>query len=170
MKMLNTLSLAIALLIVGHATQAQDLEGLRPLPTTKEEFIKSEPSVISVIDWLENNALGKESDKRTALNAVFMAWLTNAPTVTVELNSNVAPLSKKNPDLLMVFMGGWTRYALQNNYSKDPVKCNLAGIRSVLHTYKLGEGAKKDKNIDKLVELDEKNELEAWVTTQLSKK
>jgi hypothetical protein len=148
---------------------SQDLQSLDPLPTTRDEFVKSEPAVIALVDWLETTPLGQETDKRKGMNALLLTWLTNAPTVTVEVNTKVTPMSKKNPDLLTVFLGGWTKYSLQNSYSKDPVKCNLAGIRSVLKVYKLGMGVKKDKDIEKLVELDVRNELEAWIATNLKK-
>ena len=67
-------------------------------------------------------------------------------------------------------MGGWTRYSLQNKYSRDAVQCNLAGLKSVITVYQKGDGIKKDKDVDKLVDLNSKNELEAWVSSQLQKK
>lgn len=148
---------------------SQDTNWLDPLPATKEEFIKREPEVIKVIDWLENTPLDQEAVKRKRMNALLVGWLANSPTVTVELDSKIAPMSKKNPGLLPVFLGGWIKYALQNNYSKDAVKCNLAGIKSVVKVYKTGKGIKKDKDIEKLVALEEKDELEAWIASRLSK-
>ena len=143
---------------------------LDPLPTTKEEFIKSESAIIDLVDWLENTPLDQATDKRKKMYAILLAWLTNSPPVTVEVNEKVTPMSKKNPDLLAIFLGGWTKYSLQNSYSKDLVKCNLAGIKSVVKVYKMGVGIKKDKDIEKPVDLDSKNELEAWIVSKLGKK
>ncbi|MBZ4191995.1 hypothetical protein [Niabella beijingensis] len=148
----------------------QDTNWLNPLPATKEEFIKREPEVINVIDWLENTPLDQDADKRKYMNALLVGWLTNSPTVTVEVDSKVAPMSKKNPGLLPIFLGGWIKYSLQNAYSKDAVKCNLAGIKSVIKIYKAGNGIRKDKDIEKLVALDNKNELETWIASRLGKK
>ena len=67
-------------------------------------------------------------------------------------------------------MGGWTKYCLENNYSKDNLKGNLAGIRSAIKVYKLGVGLKKDKEMQKLIDLEDKGELEKWVNDQLAKK
>ena len=166
MKVLSVLLLAT---LFSFQSFSQDLGLLNPLPTTKEEFIKSEPAVINLVEWLESTPVGQESEKRKEMNGLLMAWVTNSPTVSVSLDPRVTPMSKKNPDLLAVFLGGWTKYSLQNGYSKDAVKCNLAGIKSVIKLYKLEGGIKKDKEIDKLVELDAKNELEAWIATKLSK-
>ena len=68
---------------------------------------------------------------------------------------------------MMVFMGGWTRYILQNGYSNDKIQGNLAGIKSAIKVYKLGNGLKKDKEMDKLIKLDDSGGLEAWVAEQL---
>jgi hypothetical protein len=166
MKVLSILLLAALFSVQSFS---QDISLLNPLPTTKEEFVKSEPSVISLVEWLETTPIGQDTEKRKEMNALFLAWLTNSPTVTVQLDAKITPMSKKNPDLLAVFLGGWTKYSLQNGYSKDLVKCNLAGIKSVISLYKLKGDIKKDKEIEKLVELDAKNELEAWLMAKLGK-
>ena len=70
----------------------------------------------------------------------------------------------------MFFMAGWTKYVLENNYSKDETKGNLEGIRCVIRIYKKGAGMKKDKAMEKIVELEDKGELEKWVAEQLAKK
>jgi hypothetical protein len=165
--------IVLALAIVGSSstqTISQDTGLLDTLPTTKEEFAQSEPTVLHTIDWLENTPLNQEVDKRKLLSARFLAWLTNSPMVTITLDAKVTPFFKKNPDLIMIFMGGWTKYTLQNSYSKDAVKCNLAGVKSAIRFYQMGNGIKKDKEIEKLIEMDSRNELEAWVERQLGQK
>jgi hypothetical protein len=143
---------------------------LDSLPTTKEGFIKSEPAVLNTINWLENTPLDQETQKRKEQNATLLAWVINSPTVTITFNSKLTPFTDKNKDLLIIFMGGWIKYTLQNAYSNDSVKCNLAGIRSAIKVYQMGNGIKKDKAMEKLIDLDSKNQLEAWVITQLSQK
>jgi hypothetical protein len=168
-KFKHYLTLLVFLLIATRSF-SQDNTFLDTLPTTKEEFIKSEPAVINTIDWLENTPLGQEPERRKLFYATFLAWLTNSPTVTIDLNAKVTPFLKKNPDLLFAFMGGWTKYTLQNAYSKDATKCNLAGIRSAIKQYQMGNGIKKDKEMEKLIDMDGKSELEPWLSTQLGQK
>lgn len=67
-------------------------------------------------------------------------------------------------------MAGWTKYSLENNYSQDIPKGSIAGLRSAINVYKKGVGLKKDKEMEKLVQLEEKGELEKWVNEQLAKK
>lgn len=167
MQQLKTLLLSIFLLS-SATTFAQGQELLDGLPTTKEEFIASEKKVLATIDWLENTAINQEQEKRKLQNAMLVSWLTNSPTVTLEINADVLTFTKKNVDLLIIFMGGWTRYSLQNGYSKDAVQGSIAGIKSAIKVYKTGL-LKKDKEMQKLVDMDEKGELEAWVKTKLKK-
>ena len=155
--------------ILAIPSNALGQELLNDLPANKEEFISSEKKVLATIDWLETTPFDKEEEKRTNQKALFVAWLTNSPTVTLEINADVLTFTKKNPDLLITFMGGWTRYSLQNNYSSDNVQGSLAGIKSAIKVYK-NLSLKKDKEMEKLIELEGKGELEAWVKDKMSKK
>ncbi len=84
----------------------------------------------------------------------------------------VVSFMKKNPILLIVFMGGWTKYSLLNSYSKDAVNCNVAGIKSAIAYYNttLSNGLKKDKELEKLSELESNGTLANWVSDRLKKK
>jgi hypothetical protein len=163
------LPLIPGLFFIAITTFSQD-NLLDSLPATKEGFVKTEPAVINTIDWFVNTPLNQEVNKRKELYGKFMAWLTNSPTVTIDIDEKTTPFAKKNPDLLFIFMGGWTKYSLQNNYSKDAVKCNVAGIRTAIKVYQMGNGIKKDKEMEKIIEIDSKNELDAWVASQLEEK
>lgn len=155
--------------ILSSSSFSQQNELLTSLPTTNEEFVSSEPRVINTINWLEDTPVDQQTDKRKLLNALLIAWITNSPTVTLEINANILTFNKKNPDLLIIFMGGWTKYALANAYSKDNVKGSVAGIKSAIKVYKMKNGLKNDKEMEKLITLDEKGELENWVKEQFSK-
>ena len=164
------LLLFASLLAVATSVTAQTNDLLSsPLPQTKEEFTKSEPNVINTVNYLEVTPIDKQGDQWRAQAALLTAWLTNSPEVNIDLNANVVTFAKKNPELMIVFMGGWTKYALQNNYSIDKVQCSMAGIRSGIKVYKAGNGLKKDKEMEKLIALDDKGGLEDWVKERLAK-
>src|SRR4051794_23292008 len=113
------ISLFLISFLLTNAEQAIGQELLDALPTTKEEFVRSEKKVLATIDWLEVTPFDKEEEKRLQQKAFLVGWITNSPTVTLEINADVLTFTKKNPDLMITFMGGWTRYCLQNNYSND---------------------------------------------------
>src|SRR5688572_22517769 len=133
----NKIALALFLIFVTNATLlAQTSPLLDKVPSTKEEFVASEKKVISTINWLEDTPLDQDTEKRKSQYALLMGWLTNSPTVTIELDALVVSFTEKNSDLLMIFMGGWTKFCLENNYSNDKVKGNVAGIKSAIKVYK----------------------------------
>ena len=94
-----------------------------------------------------------------------MVWLTGSPTVSITLNDYTTKLTAENPDLLMVFLAGWTKYELQNKEITDATKLNVKGVKSVLKSYGLG-GAVKNKTLDKLAKMNE-NDLMKWVAGKL---
>jgi hypothetical protein len=167
MRAVKKILLLSALSIFSMHVFAQDL--LESLPETKEDFIKSEPRVLATIAWLENTALDQQEAKRKQQNALLIGWITNSPTVTLEINANILTFTKKNSDLLVTFMGGWTKFALENSYTKDIFLGSLAGVKAAIKVYKMGNGIKKDKAMDKLVTLEENGGLANWVKEQLEK-
>ena len=170
---MKAVSIALSLFLFFSSINtlfAQSGDLLTELPETKEQFISSEKKVLASIQWLEDTPLDQEVDKHKMQYALLTAWITNSPTVTLEINATVLTFTKKNSELIMFFMAGWTRYALLNNYSADIEKGSTAGVKKAVNIYKKGVGLKKDKEMEKLVALDEKGELENWVKEQLLKK
>lgn len=161
-------SIIIAILLI-HTQNCIGQNLLSEVPKTKEEFIASEKNVVATIDWLETTPFNQEENKRLKQKALLMVWITDSPTVTLEINAAILTFTKKNPDLLLTYMGGWTKYSLLNNYSTDQIQGNLAGLKSVIRVYK-NLSLKKDKEVEKLIELDNKGELENWVNEKLIKK
>lgn len=158
--------LLLALLAITPL-KAQEL--LTELPETREAFIASEPRVLATIDWLEVNTYSEDTQKVHAQRTILMAWLTNSPTVTIEFDADLLAFTEKNPELLFVFMGGWTRYCLQNNYSKDVIQGHLAGFKSVIDVYQKMK-LKKNKKIEKLIKLDSQGKLETYIRANFNKK
>ncbi len=167
MKKIISISFLLLFLITSSLCLTQNL--LSELPTTNEEFIESEEQVLATINWLETTPFDEQEDKREKQKALLFAWLTNSPTVTLELNADILTFTKKNPDLIIIFMGGWAKYSLENNYSKDNTQGSLAGLKSVIKVYK-NLSLKKDKEVEKLIELDTNGELENWVKEIMTKK
>ncbi|WP_299124096.1 hypothetical protein [uncultured Winogradskyella sp.] len=134
-----------------------------------EDYKKYETDILNCINWLENTPVNQNSDKRTLANAFLMQWATGTPTVTIEMQAFQLDLTKKNPELLMIFLGGWIKYVIQNPSEKDNIESgNIAGINSIIKVYSAnkGDGLKKDKRIEKLIKMDT-SELQKWVADKL---
>lgn len=158
------------LLFLSTAAAAQNAPAVPALPATKEAFISSEKDFLTVVKWLETTPLGTDAGNRKLLNAWTMAWLTNSPTVTVSVRASILKLFDKNPELMMVYMGGYARYCLENNYSKDELKSNVAGIKAAITCYNLGGDVKKEKALLKVIEKDSEGKLEEWVADAMKEK
>ncbi|WNJ20505.1 hypothetical protein [Pontibacter sp. G13] len=158
---------AFLLMLFFQAFAQEPVALLSKIPKTKEEFIESEKHVLATIAWMENTPINEQKDKHTEQYGILMSWLTNSPTVTIELNTLVMKYTQKNEAMLIFFLAGWTKYALENDYSKDVLHGTSAGLRCVMRIYQKG-GLEKDKQIQKLISLEEKGKLKDWVAGQLA--
>jgi hypothetical protein len=93
------LALAALPLLICFVSTAQDFEVPQSLPSTKEEFVKSEKDMIAAAKWLENTGVGTDRDKRVKVNAWVIGWIINSPTVTIEVSYSFVKLFEKNPQL-----------------------------------------------------------------------
>lgn len=137
-----------------------------------EDYAKLEKEIISCINWLEKTPVNEQSEKRKEANAFLLQWISGHPTITTEISESTAKFTEGNPELLMIFMGGWTKFVIENPGSiEDHVKGNFAGIKSSIAFYKknLNNGLEKNKDLEKLISLDEKGELEKWVYDNMKK-
>ena len=166
---MNHLKTATLILFIGLGAyiNAQDL--LTTVPQKAEDYKPMEPNVIATVNWLETTPVDKEVAKRSEQSKLLIQWIMGSPTVSVALNAYIMDYCEKNKELFTTFMGGWTRYVLENNYSTDELQGNLAGIRSMIKVYKAG-GLKKDKKMQELVDMDANGKLEAWVKEKIKAK
>lgn len=166
MKTLLFTFLTLIFIISTHVLIGQTFEVPDYDFKTKEDYEKYHAQIIAAVDWLEQTPVNEQDMKRKKANAFILQWLTGSPTVNVEIQEYVTDLTKKNPDLLVSFLGGWARYQLQHPEETDKMKLNTEGVKALLHVYQLGS-VNKDKQVEKLLKLKQPDELEAWVKTQV---
>ena len=136
---------------------------------TPEDYDKYQPDILACIDWLEATPSDQATEKRQEAAAFFITWLTGSPKVSVTVYGFVADLADKNSDLMIIFLGGGTRFILENpDAATDNFKVSLAGLNSVLDVFEKGKGVKKDKFVANLVEMRKKGELETWLKEHMT--
>ncbi len=162
--------LLLLFLLSNLFVAAQQIINVPALPSTNEEFINSEKDFITAAKWLETTAIGEQADTRKQLNTWVTAWLVNSPTVTVEIRSSILKLFDKNSDLTIVFMAAYGRYCIENNYSKEQIKSNAAGIKAAINCFNLGGNVKNNKSLSKVIEKDKEGKLEEWVEAAIKGK
>lgn len=168
---MKSLFSGIFLFCICFVSTAQDFE----LPTNikldkAEDYAKYNTDIVNAVTWLENTPIEEQTDKRTLVSAFLMQWMSGTPTLTISVHAFQVELTEKNPDLLMTFLGAYSKFVIENPSQKeDTLAANVAGFQSLLKVYKnnKGKGIKKDKKVEKLLKLDDVK-LKKWVKKQLS--
>ncbi len=135
-----------------------------------EDCDRYDKDILACINWLNATPVDQQKEKRQAANQFFILWLTNTSKVSAVVHSYLTPLTDKNPPLLLAFLTGWTKFALENPTDKDEIKPHVAAIKNLLKIYQDNPKAlKKNKKVLELIKMDAANGLEAWVKKQISK-
>lgn len=167
MKKYYLLLTFLMVLLFGGYSFAQSFEVPQHYEFTgKEDYARYHDQVIEAVGWLESTPLNEEPEKRQRVNTFVFQWLSGSPEVSVELQEYVSAFSDKNPQLLLVFLGGWARYQLEHPAEKEKMKFHTAGIESVLRAYEQG-GARRDKRVEKLLKFRDKGKLEGWLRKRI---
>jgi hypothetical protein len=151
--------------MIALGLHAQDYQIPKNYTLNKtEDYAKYEPDVIKSFNWLMETPVNTQTDKRKEACAFLIKWISGSTVVTVDLKENIVNFTKSNPELLIIFMGGWSKYALETKDFSNKVNGNMAGIESVITYYTKNKGnLKKDKNIEKYIKMKEKGTLQDYV-------
>jgi hypothetical protein len=160
----------LSLLAVSKGAQAQSYEVPKDYTLkAKEDYTKYEQDVINTVDWLQQTSWGDQPDKRKEAAAFLVAWITGSPTVTISVGSPLVKMCDKNPELMITFMGGFTKYALQHKDTPNTNAANVAGLKALIAKYQMEKNHKKESAVEKLIKIDQDGKLEEWAATDYLK-
>ena len=114
----------------------------------------------------ENYVL-KES--RKPANAFVVNWIPGSPDVTVTLGSALIKYTDKNPELLVIYLGNYAKYAIQHKADFNKTQADLAAVKALIDKYNKETTHKRDKGIEKLAQIDQDGKLEDWIKSDLEK-
>jgi hypothetical protein len=162
---MKKLLLTIAIFLSCHVLFAQDFSVPKNFnPKTAEDYAPFEADVIKSVDWLMSMPYVLERQKRDEVNAFLLKWISGSPYVHIDIKPQIVTFMGGTPDLLMIFMGGWTKYSLESKKFDDKEGGSLAGINAVIDFYNTNkQSLPKDKNVEKYIKMKEKGELEDYV-------
>ncbi|MEO6977859.1 MAG: hypothetical protein ABI113_05745 [Mucilaginibacter sp.] len=163
--------LFVAMLLISFTTFKATAQTF-PVPENytlkvKEDYPKYEADVIKTVDWLQNAPSSEDKDKLMAANRFLVAWISGSPDITISITHALADISDKNPSLLMIYMGGYTKYVLQHKDDKNTLNAKVAGLRQVVAKYNLDTDHVKNSTVEKLAALDQKGKLVDWAASKL---
>jgi len=171
---MKTIRYSLMLLFIGFCgiITAQEFEVPKQVKLEQpEDYAQYKSAVLAGIAWLENTPVQNDEVKRKETSAFLMKYMSGAPDFSIAIMPFQMNLVETNPELLMSFLGGWTRFALENTGQKDnALMANKAGIQSLLKVYEInrGNGMKKDKKIEKLLKMEDAA-LEKWIVAGLGR-
>jgi hypothetical protein len=133
------------------------------------DYPKYEEAVLAGIQWLEDTPVLEQVEKRQKTSAFLMSYMSGTPNFSINIFPFQMKIVESSPHLLMAFLGGWTRFALENPAEKDnALLTNKAAFQSLMNVYEINKnkGIKKEKKIEKLLKLDDAA-LEKWIAREL---
>lgn len=161
-------AITFLLLIASIGLFSQDFEVPEDYVLDKEkDYAQYEQDVIDGVNWLLKTPVTKEKAKRKEVNAFILKWIIGSPSVSIEINEGIVTFMKCS-DCLLMFMGGWTKYALEAEDDIDTMHGTIAGIECAIEFYKKNKSSLgKNKAIEKYIKLQEKNELEEYLESHM---
>ena len=153
----------ICLLFVSTSLLAQEVKIPNDLKLENaEDYKKTEQLVLNSTEWLIKTPISENASKRKEINAFLMKWMSGSPTVSIELISGIVPLDCA--DCLISFMSGWTKYSLENDYSKNKVECAAAGAENAIEFYEKNKSELgKNSDMEKLIKQKKKGNLKKYI-------
>lgn len=133
-----------------------------------EDYAPYEDDVVNGINWLMATPYNEQSQKRSDVNAFLLKWFMGSPEVHIDIRHDIVNFMGSNPDLLIIFIGGWGKYSIETRDYNNKIEGNLAGLEAVVRFYTANSDfLAKDRNVEKYVKLSKKNKLREFVTETL---
>ena len=132
------------------------------------DFKKYEPEFLSAVAWFEKTPWNQQRMTKMEVSDFLMDWIEGCPYVEVETSDDINELSESNYDLLVMYCAGYTRYVLQNPMDGSKDNARMAGMKALLAKYQVDKQFFKDKKVDRLVTLEQRGELAAWLSSELN--
>jgi hypothetical protein len=129
----------------------------------KSEYAQYTQDAMNCIDWLKTHS--PSDSKRKDVSAFTLWWITGTPDVRLELYAGAAEF--ENPNLLLLFLGGWAQYAIQNK-NNDQLEGCLAGMDTALNYYEqYKKELPKDKGAEKYLKMRKKGTLKTYIANTM---
>lgn len=163
---MNKIKMLICLLFVSTSLLAQDIEIPNDLKLENaEDYQKTEDLVLKCTEWILNTPITENPNKRKEINAFLIKWMSGSPTVSIVLVTGIVPFDCA--ECLMLFMSGWTKYSLENGYSKNDVECAVAGAENAIEFYiRNKKHLKKNSDMEKLIKQQKKGKLKKYIESK----
>jgi hypothetical protein len=161
---MKTIRLTLILTIFSFGVFAQDFEVPKNYKLENEkDYDTYEADVVNCVDWLIKTPVNEQGDKRKEANAFLLKWVSGSSKVHIEIKQEIVTFMDSG-ELLMVFMGSWTKYSLESKDFNNKINGTMTGVESVIDFYIKNKGQiSKNKGVEKYIKMKEKGTLKDYI-------
>jgi hypothetical protein len=155
-----TLALFILTTII---TFGQDFSYLDEIKLEKaEDYKKHERTVIEATNFIMKTSTNEKKASRISCSKFIIAYASGVPDITISLSNSVLNVTKKNPEVLVMFMGLFIKTSINHRDASDSFHKNYV-FTEIAKYCRQGNGIKNTRVIKSLKKADKKGEMKAWV-------
>ncbi len=134
---------------------------------TKDDYINTEQTFIDDYNWIFKESMGTNPEKRKMYSRFIIRWVSGCPYINVNINEKIVKYPKCG-NCVIIFMGGWVNYALQNKDYNNVYKGALNGTEDIIQFYFSNkEVLGKNKGIEKLIKMKNNNTLKDYIKSNI---
>jgi len=131
---------------------------------TEEDCNKYNDVFLNATNWLMHNSPKDEEYKRLKIYQFLFEWMEKTKVVMISLDDKIVTFAKPNIEVYMIFLCGYSKYALDNNDNINKVAKNIAGVELAIEYYKKYKKVlEKDDNMEKYVKMQNDGTLKDFV-------
>lgn len=165
--MIKRILLIVLFLFIAPVAIAQSFEVPKDYQLKDEQdYIKYQPDVLKAIDWFQKTLWDEKRMERADVSTFLTAWIEGCPYVVVETSDDINELGDNDNDLLMAYLGGYTKYLLLNPELSFKNDARMAGIKALFAKYEKDKAFKSDKKVENLMTLSPEA-LQSWLSNAL---
>ena len=156
--------IVVLFLLAPFSVLAQEFEVPDYKLKKAEDFEQYSEDVLKGITWIKETPINEQENKRKIVYGFLMEWMTGSPFVHIAVDQRIVTfMGGETPDLLMLFLAGWTEQELKSG-KKDKFMGNLKGVEAVMDFYEKNKSVlPKDKNVEKYIKMRDKGTLEDFI-------
>jgi hypothetical protein len=164
---MKTLFLGLLLGVLSPVAFAQSLPDFDAIKLEKKEDFNpaADNAALQAANYLLSTPLDKNSVNRLRAVQYVLKWMSGTPNYTFDIDERAAKFTKKDTDLLGLYLAAMTKFVLEDKASaKDQNKIKLNALKSVAAYAKdKANKVKLNSELKKIIAADEQGTLAEYL-------
>lgn len=155
------------LLLSSFGGKCQDYSFLKDIQLkTAEDYKIHERTVIEATNFILKTSTNENKENRIACSNFILDYGAGVPDITISLSNKVLAVTKKNPEVLIMFMGLWIKTSITNRTATKTAHLNYVYTEIGKYCAR-GNGIKNTRIIRSLKRAYKKDKIEEWVLDRI---